>query len=226
MAKVLIVDDDQQLSLALESHLKSWNFTTDCAATGGDALQLLSTYSYEVIILDWHLPDISGFEVCVEYRKKGGQTPIIFLTGNDDINSLEKALDAGADDYIAKPFNIRELHARLKAILRRGTGEFNPVLSVGSVTLHPESGVVEVNGKSLILRNKEIGILEFLMRHTDSAFTAQDLLDAVWPADAAPTTSAVRVWMKYLREKLASIGAEGLISTEVGLGYIIRTNIP
>ncbi len=222
MAKLLIVDDDEQLSQTVESFLKSCNYTCDCAALGGDAIQLLSTYSYDAIILDWGLPDISGFDICVKYRSEGGQTPIIFLTGNDKLEAMENALDAGADDYIAKPFNMRELYARLKSILRRRTSPYSSVLSAAGVTLHPESGKLEANGKSVILRNKEIAIMECLMRHPNVTYTSQELLDAAWPADAAPSTTSVRVWMNFLRHRLAKIGAEGLITTVVGAGYIIH----
>lgn len=222
MAKLLIVDDDEQLSQTVESFLKSCNYTCDCVAMGGDALQMLSTYAYDAIILDWGLPDITGFEVCVKYRKQGGHTPIIFLTGNNKLEAMEQALDAGADDYIAKPFNIRELYARLKTILKRRTGAYINALTVAGVTLHPDSGKLEANGKSLVLRNKEIAILECLMRHPNVTYTSKELLDAVWPADAAPSTSSVRVWMNFLRNKLAELGAEGLITTLVGAGYVIR----
>jgi DNA-binding response OmpR family regulator len=222
MAKILLVDDDERISQAVESFLRSCHHTCDCAVTGGDALQFLGAYSYEAIILDWGLPDMTGFDVCVKYRKQGGQTPIIFLTGKNNLEALEQALDAGADDYIAKPFNIRELYARLKTILRRRTGAFNQVLSIGAVTLHPESGKVEANGRSILLRNKEIAILECLMRHPNVTYNSKELLDAVWPADAAPSNSAVRVWMNFLRQKLAEVGADSLITTVVGSGYIIR----
>src|SRR5271165_6173659 len=138
MAKLLIVDDDLQLCQVVESFLKSCNHAIDCVSMGVDALQLLSAYSYDAVILDWGLPDISGFDVCVKYRQQGGQAPIIFLTGNNKLEALEQALDAGADDYIAKPFNIRELHARLKTILRRRTGAYQSRLEVAGVSLHPE----------------------------------------------------------------------------------------
>lgn len=222
MAKLLIVDDDEQLSHSVESFLKSCNYTCDCVGLGADALQMLTSYTYDAVILDWGLPDISGFEVCVNYRKNGGHTPIIFLTGNNKLEALEQALDAGADDYIAKPFNIRELYARLKTILRRRTGAYVNSLTVAGVTLHPQSGKVEANGKSLILRNKETAILECLMRNTNVTFTSKELLDAAWPADAAPGTNSVRVWINFLRNKLAELGAESLITTQVGAGYIIH----
>jgi DNA-binding response OmpR family regulator len=224
MAKLLIVDDDEQISQAVDTYLKSCNFTNDCAASGGDALQLLATYAYDAIILDWGLPDISGFDVCVKYRRQGGQAPIIFLTGNNDLTALEQALDAGADDYMSKPFNLRELHARLKTILRRRSGPYEKDLSIGQVTLNPESGKLQANGKSVTLRNKENAILECLMRHPNVTYTSQELLDAVWPADAAPTTSAVRVWMKFIRQRLAEVGAEGLITTVAGSGYVIQVD--
>jgi DNA-binding response OmpR family regulator len=185
-------------------------------------MQLLSTYKYDAIILDWALPDVSGFEVCTRYRRQGGQTPIVFLTGNNKIEALEQALGAGADDYIAKPFNVRELHARLKTILRRRTGVYQSTLTAAGLVLHPEDGKLEANGRSVILRRKEVGILECLMRNANVAYTAQELLGAVWPASAAPSISNVRVWVTFLRQKLAQVGAEDVIVTVAGAGYIIR----
>ena len=221
MAKLLIVEDDEEISLALDTYLKANSFTCDCVSSGGDALQLLSSYAYDAIILDWGLPDITGFEVCVKFRKQGGQAPIIFLTGNDDLVALEQAPDAGADDYVAKPFNMRELHARLKTILKRRTAAYSQTLTIGSVTLDPESGNLISNGKSVLLRNKEIAILECLMRHPNVTYSSQKLLNAVWPAEAAPSNNSVRVWMSLLRQKLAEVGAEDLIKTVAGAGYII-----
>ena len=221
MAKILLVDDDPQLGETVEYFLRSCNHTIDWVGLGSDALQLLSQYQYDAIVLDWGLPDISGYEVCTDYRKVGGQTPIIFLTGNNKLEALEKALDAGADDYVMKPFNIRELYARLKSILRRRSATLYTALTVHGVTLHSESSRVECDGKSVVLRQKEIAILEWLIRHKNVAYTSQQLLDAVWAADTAPSINSVRVWMTYLRQKLAAVGAENLITTVSGAGYII-----
>lgn len=222
MAKLLIVDDDEQLGHEIDAFLTSCGYTCDTVGLGEDAMQLLSTYKYDGIILDWALPDVSGFEVCTRYRSKGGQTPIVFLTGNNKIEALEQALGAGADDYIAKPFNIRELHARLKNMLRRRTGVYHSTLTAAGLVLHPENGKLEANGKSVILRRKEVGILECLMRNANVAYTAQELLGAVWPASAATEISTVRVWVNFLRQKLAQVGAEDVIATVAGAGYIIR----
>jgi DNA-binding response OmpR family regulator len=218
----LIVDDDEQLGHEIDAYLTSCGYTSDTVGLGEDAMQLLSTYKYDAIILDWALPDVSGFEVCTRYRRQGGQTPIVFLTGNNKIEALEQALGAGADDYIAKPFNVRELHARLKTILRRRTGVYQSTLTAAGLVLHPEDGKLEANGRSVILRRKEVGILECLMRNANVAYTAQELLGAVWPASAAPSISNVRVWVTFLRQKLAQVGAEDVIVTVAGAGYIIR----
>ena len=222
MAKILLVDDDAPLAEGVQSYLQSNNHTVDYVGLGSDALQLLATYQYDAIILDWGLPDTTGFEVCVAYRAKGGQTPIIFLTGNNNLDALEKALNAGADDYLSKPFNIRELYARLKTILRRSVMPYNSALAIGDVTLNLESGVVECRGQSVTLRQKELAILECLMRHKNVTYNSQQLLDAVWPADSAPSANSVRVWVNYLRQKLASINAEDLVKTMPGSGYVVQ----
>ncbi len=120
---------------ALRSYMEMKGFVIDSCVSGEDALQLLAGFQYDAIILDWGLPKMSGIEVCREYRRKGGQTPIIFLTGKGGVSNIEEGLDCGADDYVSKPFDMRELHARVRAILHRRTGAFVATLQVGDLIL-------------------------------------------------------------------------------------------
>lgn len=222
MAKILVVDDDAELSEALAEHLTAQGYLTENCASGEDALQLLSNFHYDLILLDWTLPGISGEEVCARFRRTGGQTPILFLTGHGDIQYLESGLGAGADDYMVKPFDIRELAARVKALLKRRTGTFAPDLTIDDLVLNLEMRSLVVGSMVVPLRAKELSLLEFLMRNTNRVYSAQQLLEAVWPSDAEVTTGSVRSWMNLLRQKLAEVGKPDLIETVARSGYTIR----
>lgn len=220
MPKVLIVDDDTLIGSTLQSYLDAQNYTVEVLENGEDALQLLRAFDFDIIILDWSLPGISGEIVCQEYRKKGGQAPIIFLTGQNDISFLERGLGAGADDYLTKPFDIRELAARLQSLLRR-RGSFAPELKAGNLTLKPELNQLHVGSEIVTLRPKETALLEYFLRHPNRIFSAQQILDAVWSSDSTATANTVRTWMGLLRHKLAPLGHKDLIRTVAGAGYVL-----
>ncbi|RTL39206.1 MAG: response regulator transcription factor [Candidatus Melainabacteria bacterium] len=222
MSKILTVDDDKELTNALKLYLTSLGQLVEVCDNGEDALQLLSSFDYDVIILDWSLPGISGHDVCKTFRERGGQTPIIFLTGKEHVSFLETALDSGADDYMVKPFEVRELFARIKTLLRRRSGTYVPELKIGNLTLKPESNLLITTSSEIRLRVKETALLEYLMRHPNRTFNAQQLLNAVWPSDSEGTTNSVRTWMNLLRRKLESIGQTDLIKTISGSGYMIE----
>lgn len=224
MAKLLLVDDDSQLLSTVAKFLRDVGHTVDFTSSGEDALQFLSLTKFDVIFLDWCLPGISGRDVCAKFRAIGGQTPIIFLTGKDDINSLEEALDSGADDYINKPFDIRELNARLKTILKRRQGEYVPSLTVAELTLDPERQIItsaDASFPAVRLRAKESALLAHLMRNPNKIFSANDLLEACWPSDAEASSNSVRTWMGLLRNKLAEVGKPDFVRTVLGSGYTI-----
>ena len=223
MAKILVVEDDVDLGEALSDNLMTHGHNTEVCGTGEDALQLLENFHYDLIVLDWSLPGINGDEVCRRFRRHGGQSPIIFLTGRGDVNHIETGLDAGADDYMSKPFDIRELAARVKTLLKRRTGTFSSQLQIRDLTLNLETRCMTVGTTVIPLRAKEVSLLEFLMRNTDRVYSAQQLLEAVWPSDAAVTTGSVRSWMNLLRQKLAEAGKPDLIETVVRSGYTIRS---
>lgn len=223
MAKILIVDDDKELAKALSMFLTTLGLVVETCESGEDALQLLGGFEYDLIVLDWTLPGITGHDVCRKFRDDGGQTPIIFLTGKEHVSFLETALDSGADDYMVKPFEARELFARIKALLRRRTGTYVPELKVGQLVLKPEMNVlVTPTGEVVRLRVKESALLEYLVRHPNRTFNAQQLLNAVWPSDSEGTTNSVRTWMNFLRRKLEAAGQADLIKTVAGAGYMIE----
>lgn len=222
MPKILIVDDDTLLSSTLRSYLDQEKYVVETADNGEDAIQLLSGFDYDVVVLDWTLPGISGEVVCNEYRKNGGQAPVIFLTGQNDINFLERGLNAGADDYLTKPFEVRELAARLRSLLRRRRATFDNELQVHNLVLKTEMNMLLADGTEVPLRPKESALLEYLMRHPNRIFSAQNLLDSVWSSDSAATANTVRTWMGLLRHKLAPLGHENLIRTVPGAGYVLE----
>jgi len=220
-----LVDD----SPAIAENLKEWFTATghvfESVENGEDALQLLANFKFDIILLDWSMPGMTGPEVCATFRKNGGTTPIIFLTGKGDIESKEQGLDLGADDYIVKPYDVRELTARIRSILRRPHGLLPAELTISGVSLDPVARMVTANERSVHLRPKESALLEYLMRHPNIPVSTQALLDAVWPSEAEAAPHTVRAWIKYLRDKLKEIGCDDLIKTIKPTGYMIELAI-
>jgi DNA-binding response OmpR family regulator len=222
MAKILLVDDDHLIASLLEPMFEREGHVFEVATTGEDGLQMMKAFEFDVILLDWSLPGMSGLEVCQQYRRGGGSTYIIFLTGQHDINSREGGLDAGGDDYITKPFEFRELAARIRSVLRRPAGLLPTELLIDDLRLDPKSRTVTVGEKSVHLMPKESALLEYLMRHPNTNFDSQALLDAVWPSDSEASKETVRTWMRNLRQKLLTLGKEDFVKTKLGSGYIIE----
>jgi two-component system, OmpR family, manganese sensing response regulator len=225
VAKILLVDDDAQLVSTLKQFLENSNHAVDSCGDGQDAMQLIDLSTYDLLVLDWSLPGISGLEICSQYRSRGGQAAVLFLTGRGDVDSLEKALQLGADDYVSKPFDIRELHARVNALLRRRAAQFVAKTSIGGVTLDTERKIVTGDDPSfpeVRLRPKECILLDLLMRHPGKIFTAHELLEKGWATDADASSDSVRTWMGLLRQKLAEIGKQDLVKTVWGSGYVIE----
>jgi DNA-binding response OmpR family regulator len=223
VAKLLVVEDDPEVKKALAAWLEMENHLVEIVELGGDALQLLQNFQYDVIILDWGLPDINGPEVLRRFRSAGGQTPVIFLTGKGDSQSITTGLDLGADDYLTKPVDMPVLSARIRSRLRRPGGLQSFKITVGNITLDSETRNVWMNGESIHLTNKEFVVLEFLMRHQNQLFGARALRDALWPSDSETSEDSVRVCIKKLRRKI-SINDDCIVKTVLGLGYTIENN--
>lgn len=222
MAKVLIVEDDKQLSTLIVDFLQGEGHTAEPVYKGPQGLEHMQFYKYDVIILDWELPGgISGPEICKQYRSKGGKTPVLMLTGKKELEEKETGLDSGADDYLTKPFQLRELAARLRALLRRPAVVTSNVLSAGDITLNPASRQVFRGDEEISMQPKEIALLEFLLRHPNTPFSSDAILDRVWPSesDAAPDT--VRIQIMRLRNKIDVPGKESMIRTIHRVGYML-----
>lgn len=224
MAKILVVEDNEEFAGILATWLESQNYVVDTVHTGEDALQLLSSFNYDLLILDWELPGIQGIGVCEKYRRRGGTTPILFLTGKSDVGSKVTGLETGADDYLSKPFEFRELSARLRSLLRRPAGLVSNVLTIRGLSLHVDSHSAEIAGKEITLTPREFSLLEFLMRHPNHAYSSKALLDSVWPLDSALSEDTVRSCMRSLRKKITVDNEECIIKTLAGYGYIIESD--
>jgi two-component system, OmpR family, response regulator len=178
---------------------------------------------YDVIVLDWDLPGATGVEICTSFRAKGGNTPIIMLTGKSTLRDKEEGLDSGADDYLTKPFHIKELSARIRALLRRPLSVTGNTLKVGDITLCPISYKVTKAEQEVQLLPREFALLEFLMRHPGQVFGAEALLDRVWNSDSEASPDALRTCMKRLRKKIESPEGDSIIKTVHGVGYKLES---
>ncbi|HEY9755780.1 MAG TPA: response regulator transcription factor [Oculatellaceae cyanobacterium] len=219
MPKVLIVEDDLELSSKIREWLEFERYSVEECPNGADAAELLKTYGYDVIVCDWNLPDKTGVDIISEFRSHGGGTPILMLTGKGTVTDKETGLDAGADDYLTKPFHIKELAARLKALLRRPAVMAPETIKVGEIELETRTYKVTVAGKSIQLLPKELALLDFLIRRPNQVFGSKELLKQVWESDTVASEDTIRTYMKTLRRKVTPEGAECPIKTVHGLGY-------
>lgn len=224
MAKILVVEDDENLATVVHDWLTHQNNVVETVDTGAKAQELLDLYEYDVIVLDWGLPDIQGIDLCQKFRANGGQTPILMLTGKREIDEKEQGLDSGADDYLTKPFDVKELSARLRALLRRPTAINDNVLRAGDLCLDPVKYKVTKNGEEVKLYRKEFALLEFLLRHPNKIFSPESLLDHVWNSEAGVGPETVRTSIKRLRQQIDVEGQPSLIENVRGVGYKLKTS--
>ncbi len=224
MSKLLLIEDDQPLANLLKSELESAGWQVETAHNFGDGWQLLNNFQFDMVLLDWDLPDGSGLKLCREHRAKGGTTPIIFLTGKTDVDSKESGLDTGADDYITKPFDVREILARIRSVQRRPRHFLQSDLNLNGAVLDLKLGTISHSDQTLRLSPTELSILEFFFRHPNQLFSGADLFARVWASDADVKEDTVRVHMHILRKKLAPLGLKELIKTVRASGYILEAN--
>jgi DNA-binding response OmpR family regulator len=221
MGKILLVEDDDDLANMVRTFLLFEHHTVERIANGSEASDRLKTFEYDVIILDWNMPGMNGIEILKSFREQGGTTPILMLTGKSSINDKEQGLDNGVDDYLTKPFDMRELGARIRALLRRPSTIQGSILTSGDLSLDILRHRVHKSGQPLDLLPREFQLLEFLMRHPNQVFTANALLNRVWPSESESTEEALRTAIKRLRKK---IDPEGLIIENVhGVGYCLNS---
>jgi two-component system OmpR family response regulator len=219
--RLLIAEDDEKLSAALARGLRGEGYAVDLAANGEDALHQLRVYDYDAVILDVMIPAPDGVEVCRTLREEERWAPVLMLTARDGVDDRILGLDAGADDYLVKPFDFGELVARIRALLRRTPAERPTVLTVGDVELDPGAHHVARQGKPIELTAREFAVLEYLLRRAGQVVTRAELLDHVWDQNYEGSTNIVDVYVGYLRRKVEEPFGEPLIRTVRGAGYVV-----
>lgn len=218
--RILIIEDHEPVAQSLRLLLSKHGHGVDLALDGAQALALIEAFEYDLLILDVLLPDANGVNLCQSLRRQNYVMPILLLTGQNSVEQKASALELGADDYVVKPFDNRELLARVQALLRRGTLLSMPSLIWGSLQLNPSNRQVSYGGQSVVLTPKEYALLELMLRHRDHTFSTKLLLDRVWAAEDCPGEETVRTHIKGLRQKLRKAGAPAdFIETIHRVGY-------
>lgn len=219
MAKILIVEDDALLGRLMVDFLAGLHHEVEIACTGSDGWEKLNHSQYEVLVLDWQLPGIEGIEVLKRHRSAGGLTPVLMLTRKGAIDEKEIGFHSGCDDYLTKPFEMRELAARIQALLRRSLSAGTDELVAGELRLDLRAHTALRGDQDLQLLPKEFALLAFFMRNPNVVFSAQALLDRVWNSEAEVSEEAVSICIRRLRKKVDLEGAASMVHTVHGLGY-------
>ena len=224
MPQILFVEDDKDLSAVVNEWLTADGYTVEVAHDGLTGWEFLRQYNYDVVILDWNLPGLSGPEMCNRYRAGGGVAPVIMLTAKSQITEKMEGFDSGVDDYLTKPFNLKELSARLRALLRRPQAVVTNVITNGYLELDVVKRRITKGGVEIHLLPRDFELLEFMMRHLDEVFSSEALLQRIWGSDAEATSDALRTSIKRLRQKLdvSDSDAQSFIENIPRVGYRLR----
>jgi two-component system OmpR family response regulator len=220
--RLLLVEDDERLSASLARGLRGEGYAVDVAATGEEAIFHARVYEYDIVILDVMLPGPDGISVCRTLRDSNRWCPVLMLTARDGVADRIRGLDAGADDYLVKPFDFGELVARIRALLRRGAPERPAVLTAGDLELDPATRTVMRAGRLVALSAREFAVVEYLLRRAGEVVSRSDLLEHVWDRNFGGSTNVVDVYVGYLRRKLEEPFGRPLIRTVRGAGYVIE----
>jgi DNA-binding response OmpR family regulator len=225
MAKILLVDDDTELLASVNQWLSMEDHTVESCTSGTNALELLDFSAFDVIVLDWTMPGLSGLDVCRAIRARGVETPILFLTGRSEIDDISFGLDSGADDYMTKPFNLNELSARVRALLRRFKSVQVGIIKFADLELDSKARRFTRAGEDIKLPPREFAILEFLMRHPNEIYSTEQLARQVWSSEAFATDQTVRTCIKRLRNYIDRAGSSSYISNVHGHGYGLNKEV-
>lgn len=223
--RILLVEDERKISAYVKRGLEEAGYAVDSAYTGKEALDWAKATPYDLIILDILLPELDGLSVCRELRRRGDQTLVLMLTARDDIDDRVAGLDAGADDYLVKPFALKELLARLRALTRRsGEAPRSPVLQFADLTLDTRTRQVRRGGKRIELAAKEYAVLECLLREPERVLTRTQITEHVWNYDSFNQSNVVDVYIRNLRRKIDDPFEQKIIHTVRGAGYRLSLN--
>jgi two-component system response regulator MprA len=224
MTHILVVDDEPAVRRALERALRLEKYEVELAIDGEEALDRLAEQPADAVILDVMMPGVDGLEVCRRMRAAGDKTPVLILTARDAIDDRVLGLDVGADDYLVKPFALRELQARLRALLRRvgDDGESTETLRFADLVLDPVAHEVHRGERLVELSKTEFLLLELFLKHPRQVLTRSTIFENVWGYDFGPTSNALGVYIGYLRRKTEGAGESRLLHTVRGIGYVLR----
>jgi len=229
---ILLVDDEAELANALQAVLQREGYQVTIAYDGDRGRSLSQQGAYDLLILDWMLPQISGLKICQEMRSQGNQTPVLFLTAKDTLDDRVVGLDAGADDYLVKPFELRELLARVRALLRRSTGlsielatgQSRDIIQGEDLELDQSNQLAYRQGRLIELSEKETQLLAYLMRHPGQLLTHEQIYQYLWSDTQKPSSNVLAALVRLLRRKIEAIGETHLIHTVYGRGYRFGSN--
>ena len=223
--RLLLVDDDQHATELLEEVLTDQHYVVDVAVDGQEAWDFVKSFNYDLLLLDVTLPKLDGINLCHQLRSQKYQMPILMLTARDSTQDQVAGLDAGADDYVSKPYKLQALLARIRALLRRGNPSLPPVLKWEKLCLDPNTCEVIYAEKPLKLTPKEYRLLELFLRHGCRVLSRSEIIDNLWSFEDPPEEDAVKALIKRLRQKLKGVGAvHDFIETVYGLGYRLKQN--
>ena len=220
--RILVVEDDRTLNAQLGSALRDAGYVVDSAFDGEEGHFLGDTEPYDAVVLDIGLPQMDGLSVLEEWRRAGKSMPVLLLTARDEIAARVAGLDAGADDYLAKPFALEELQARLRALLRRGTGSDTELLSYGDLSMNTLTHEVRRGGLGLELTRTEFELLRMFLEHPRQVLTRTQIFERVWGFDFGRSSNSLEVYVGYLRRKLEADGEPRVLQTVRGVGYALR----
>ncbi|MBW4660379.1 MAG: response regulator transcription factor [Drouetiella hepatica Uher 2000/2452] len=224
--KILLVEDNSQITRAIAEALTDQHYVVEVAKDGELGLAFAETGAFDLIVLDLMLPKLDGISLCRRLRQSGSKTPILMLTSRDTSIDKVLGLDVGADDYVIKPFDLPELLARIRALLRRGNATFSPILEWEQLTLNPNECQVMYGDRPLTLTHKEYALLELFLRNGSRVLSRGAILERVWISEDIPGEETIKVHVRSIRQKLKVVGAPpNLIETIYGLGYRLNPNL-
>jgi OmpR-family two-component system manganese-sensing response regulator len=218
---ILLVDDERELTTPLSRVLTQEGYQVDVANNGVMGEELAQNNDYNLLILDWLMPEKSGLELCRNLRSRGNQTPVLFLTAKDTVDDRVSGLDVGADDYIVKPFELREFLARVRALIRRSSQEtaVSSRLKVADLEFDPDNQLAYRNGRTIELSEKEARLLSYFMQFPQQVLTHQQIYQYLWGEDSTPSSNVLAALVRLLRRKIEAPGETTLIHTVYGKGY-------
>ena len=222
--RLLIVEDEKDLCRTIAKGMRMNGYETDICHDGAEALELMQTEPYDLVVLDLNLPTMDGMEVLEQFRREDTQTPVLILSARGSIADKVEGLDAGANDYLTKPFHFEELEARVRSLTRRRFVQEQVVLSLGKLSFHTVSRTARADGKELKLTRKEAGLLEYFLLNPDRVISPEEMMEHLWDGSVNSFSNSIRVHISALRKKLRSALGYDPILNKVGQGYVLRSD--